>query len=301
MKSRIIVSVLASGVLLIAPVVAEASIATSYLSMDSTKVSQIEDFDWEILVYDADSDDEIDDGDILLGVFESEKVLPDYSTTVGSITPSPTAGDVNFTAVFANKAANKSQDAGGTWRWDFVPLTLAEWNTLQTIGGLTNLPSRVDNNSMIIVYSDPNPSSTGWVDPDANVNNTIGRASDGQKLFEFGTTAGGNETWYAESKNDDISSLVASDNLIWHAGLSETYTDPVVSSIVFIAHDVLGLGNNYDLELTGGSQGTKQPPWLKTNTSLYVNTVPEPASVVVWSLIFAFPAVVAFRRRSGRS
>ncbi len=285
--------------------VAEASIATQYLSTNSNEVSELEDFDFETAIVDGDGDAAtIGTGDVLLGIWEAEKIFAVKGG--GSFTPDPLDGDVNFTGLFAIevKKTTEIKDGSGTvisYEWEFG--AVSDWGALQTTYSSLPTPdgytSGDGNQTMLFVYSDDNPDSDSWIEaleagntgfPD--VNSSLDSVTDGDLLWEFGDTGGdavAGGFWDASGPTNLIGSLSSAKSVTYIAGLETLFTSAL--GLELIDHDSQDFFTDapdyngpYGLELVGAtSDKVNDEGWLPTSTRLFVNAVPEPGSVVVWA------------------
>lgn len=280
MRKAPVIFLAATMVVILAAGPAAASIATSNLF--NGVVNKLEDTDYESYWDNSSTPNTVlDVGDVLYGMWEVQKVT--NTVTAASVTNFPDW----FTAVFALEVATKS----GSYDWTFKAVSDADWNAVFATGTNTQL-ARSDSDSAILVFSDPdqiNPTLGG------SAQSAVGSVN-GTALWEFGFDSSG-EYWSAASNFDDFTTVNINSTLTYHAGLNVTH-DYGATGWILLPHDYLFAGTDYQLQLTGGMEW---PPTgnfdFATDTDLYVYPVPEPASVLVWSLMLAVAGIAAWRKR----
>lgn len=298
---------MAVAVTILLPSLADAAVesALDYLSTDSTKVSKLQDMDFELLIVDTGGQDGgpnglVDENDLLMGVWQAETIWAEAGNILTQKQPFGAAGgDANFTAFFAIQVATVAQD-GSNFNYTFTSPTEAAWDFLVSEYGA---PSRANDDTVLLVYDDSNPSniSPWWLQIGdagtvAGIKSTIASATDGTLVWQFGFNQEGDEFWHATSNQQDIDGDL---DVSYEAGLNLTagLANLIAHDYLNFSSDPIGSPVDYQIELSGDSEGTFTNGWLDTDTDLYVNAVPEPASLLVWAAFAGVGAAYAARRR----
>jgi hypothetical protein len=302
-----------SAVLLAARV--EASVQSTLVG---GLVNELEDQDFEIHIEDVGGDGRVTDGDILLAMLEVTRLntisgintLDDGSTSTDPGVANYDATTDTFTAV-SLLVANDPIISGDEATYTFRAATAADWLAYTGL-------SDVDVGTMLVLFDDPPPpvGSDPHADPDTGtILGDIATATEGTRLWEFGFTgplgaAAAGEFWIAETEADgggdptdinDITDLdfLANINLIDpNSGLPlvphNALGDPDISGTPLIA----SLFTPAHLQLQGNIEtGDSGDFDIRTDTNLYLQPIPEPISVFVWSCLLGLAALITRRVR----
>lgn len=283
--------------LMLFPVAAQAGILGPLANMGAVR---LEDDDWETQIS-GFADGTLDRGDLLLAVIEVQRVTDVLGTadnlgngslsqggTIVSYAPSTRA----ITGISLIKVDSVVSNLGGFGaQYSFVGADIAEW------AGIGVAVSQ--NNTGAILFDDP-INLAGHIDF-STIANGISSTIEGTRLAEFTVNS-----WIAQATDFGGTPTVvgAIDFLSFVAGLSTT--DARFGTVDVLRDPDFGLtGPNLaffqgmgpvDLQLQGGlGTGDRGAFALVTDTDLYVNVVPEPASLSVWGLVAA--CGLGFRRR----
>jgi hypothetical protein len=306
---------MAVAITILLPSLADAAVesALDYLSTDPTEVSLLQDEDFELLIIDTGpgldgvlgtTDDAanglVDDGDVLMGVWRAEAIWADSSDPNTGKTPAGgVGGDANFTAFFAVQVGSVLQD-GTAFKYTFGAPTVANWSFLESE---YEAPARADSDTVLLIYDDSNPGNVypywlavGDATTQAGITSTVKSATDGTLVWQFGFNQEGDEFWYATSNTKVIGPTL---KVSYEAGLNLTggISNLIGHDVLNFSLDPIGLAVDYEIELQGSSEGLFTNGWLKTDTDLYVNAVPEPASLLIWAAFAGVGAAYAARRR----
>jgi len=298
---------MAVAVTILLPSLADAAVesALDYLSTDRTKVSKLQDMDFELLIIDTGGENGgpnglVDQNDLLMGVWQAESISADATDITTLNQPvGGVGGDANFTAFFAIQVATVAQN-GSNFNYTFTAPTEAAWDSLVSDFGA---PSRANNDTVLLVYDDSDPGNTSpwWLQIGdatkvAGITSTIASATDGTLVWQFGFNQEGDEFWHATSNQQDIDEDL---DVSYEAGLNLTagLANLIAHDYLNFSSDPIGSAVDYQIELSGDSEGSFSNGWLDTDTDLYVNAVPEPASLLLWAAFAGVGAAYAARRR----
>ena len=266
--------------------------------------TQLEDDDWESQVKDGGTLGKLDVGDILLAVVVIQKSSPvlgvqnlalDGSLTSGANT-SYSSSTKTITGISIIRVASVvSTLLGFGAEFSFVGATAAEW---LLYSGLV-----VTDGVAAILYEDPISFPAEHI-TFTSVALGIATATNGSMIAEFTPVA-----WKANSVDltGDPTDPLKIDVLDFVAGLN-------TSNPIFAPHNILadpdfaptldvqaffaGIGPT-DLQIQGSlGTGAKGGFQLATDSDLYVNIVPEPASFAIFGLMTL--GGIAYRRRQSK-
>lgn len=269
---RIAIPFLALGLALLLTVQARAG-ALDLLSGDGNP-DFLEDEDYEAIV-DSDTSGTLTNGDIFVGMFTMSSIDGHNTALAGA----------SFSGIIVAKVTNIS---GSTVT--FGAVSSSEYTALVSgtntgLGGtsLSNLPTRMSTNSAIIVFDDT--SGDPFIDADgsgsdfAGINDALTTATDGVRVFEFGFTGTTQATAI-------IGGGVNGTGYSFQIALNTTYNGtglslvPVISSV----STVPGLPNADLLGSGATAPGSPGDFPFRTDTDLFVNPLPEPASLTLLAL-----------------
>lgn len=290
---------LAFAWLLACPMVAQAGILGPLSNLGAVK---LEDDDWETQIS-GGGDGFLDVGDLLLAVISVQAAVDVVGTADGLsngslaegstiATYSPTTRSVTGISLIsvATIATTVGSDSAV---YTFKGGSMAEWLGLGIAVG--------QDNTGAILFDDP-INVAGHIDF-STIASGIASTIEGIRLAEFTVDA-----WRARAVDEDTfmpTVVSAIDSLTFVAGLSTT--DSRFGTVDVLRDPDFGLlGPNLgfftslgpvDLQLFGGLGTGDKGAWaLRTDTDLYVNIVPEPASFAIWSLVAGIGGL-GFRRR----
>jgi hypothetical protein len=235
-------------------------------------------------------------GDVVFGNLKIQALrVPPFGTTVASDTPPTTLTGIFALQVIAKSGPGDTPQPGtsDTYSWSFGPVTALDWALLFT----PTYPVRVAGDTMLAIFQD--------VDPTGNYTDSSSAqtGSNGTFLYEFGFDTGGTLSdgfWIVEAPTDVPLSLPLG-SADFDIGLFQ-----LAGTDVFDLHDFmdystsLGTPLAFDVEGFGNFGNPPGPdPFLPiaSDGDFFVLPVPEPASVAVWSVIFAISLVGSHRRR----
>jgi hypothetical protein len=270
---------------------AQAS-ALSLLSFDNNP-DNLEDNDYETIV---SANATVDTSDFFVGMFEIQQINGSNVTTS------------TFEGIFAARIASVTTPGGSfggatASRLTFVPLTALEYAGLAAT--FTNLPTRMDTDSMIIVYD--TTGSSPFTNPDGagagvtGMNDALSTATNGSLVAEFGLLGEAGETAIADINSTTVASITG---LMFALALNSTYVavpgltfNNIPGSLVTTLDGVTLSGT--ELWVTGGRDpqlSTGDFP-LGTDANFTVNAVPEPTSITLFALGALGLTGVGYRRR----
>ena len=270
--------------LLIAAFVVCIGVSQSQASIftDGT-ITHLQDADWESIVDDGDGI--LEAGDYLYGMWQIESIFgidPDSG-------PFPSN---EYTAVFLMEVASVAD--GGIYngkQFTMKAAPIADWNTILHVtptGGFGTIAMfyRDDDNSVDVTGTEAT---------------ALASATDGTLMWDWGFTGtsgatAANEFWMADANTDVIGSLTS---LSYTASMNTTNVYPAASGISPLdTHNYLNFGAAAQVQLEGGkASGSSGPFVIKSNTSIFIKAIPEPASLAIWSMLIGLGLVVARRRR----
>lgn len=280
------------------PLVTQAGVLSPLVN--NSGAVKLEDDDWESQIS-GFADGTLDVGDLLLAVIEVQKAVDIIGTADGlgnlSIgegatlaTFAPTTRTI--TGISLIKVDSIASNLGGFGAlYTFVGASVVEWAGIG-IGVAAG-------NTGAILFDDP-INVAGHIDF-STIGSGIASTIEGIRLAEFTVDA-----WQAQVTDFGGTPTVVSaiDSLDFVAALSTTDSrfgnvdvlrDPDFGLSAPNQSFFAGLGT-HDLELQGGlGTGAKGQFAIRTDTDLYVNIVPEPASLAIWGL--AAVSGLGFRRR----
>ena len=296
--------------LLATPMLVDASIANNIVAW--------EDIDYET-IFDIDGTKTATPGDFFIGMWQIE--------SIGMADSPPLAADLSKTAVFLMQANTVATPGGlyggiGGSRLEFMPVAYVDTNLDGFDDNWADLGlKRTAPGTVAVLYEDTN----GGVNPDVDtlpggIPADLATAQDGTMLWEIGFTgaAGAQEFWVA-----DITSITLPPPggiaLDYVASLNVTATG---AGGISLPHSYFSdlplppsqtqpwLWDNMETtkyagapivsqwQLKGGLQAVDSGDFSVATTTDIFHAVPEPASVVIWSVMgVAALAVLRMRRR----
>jgi hypothetical protein len=295
---------------------AKASIVTDFLRPG---LSALEDTDFEIALTGGDTTVDIGDTLIAIAAFPA---FADHIT--GTDYANFTSGTKMLTAISVATVTGKTSVAGGFgYEFDLGAPGAAAWAAVEgavtaAVGAHAFDLSTISGSTVFAVFEDDDPPPAGaGGDHLDNTGIGVGLASASQDpgtlLAEFGFPGiSADEFFFARTFDltgspDDITLI---DSLTTYAGLN--YTTPPSGMPLLAAHNFLGsalsgvpagdkpLFTGPTIIQLQGSLGSLSPGgWsINTDTDAYVSrVVPEPMSIMVWTMLAAMVAGMGYIRR----
>jgi hypothetical protein len=274
-------------------------------------VNEIEDQDYETLAS-GNGDFVVEVGELVGGVIKFQLVRNTVTSATNDLQTSPDT----FTAIFLIEVATSTGEGGldgDTDTLTFIPAGQAAWDSVFGTGGSIDLglgasPITIATGTMINVYEGISFSSA-----DESTGGGVGASaatfvSGGTSLWEFGFTGAGGtaatgEFWSTRGEDADVASAVLTTDPVNRFSLNLT-NNP--SGIPLDVHNFLGTSGDaffttaVQLQGKGGFQSAAGTDWpLSTDTNVYIVPVPEPASLIAWTMLLSIGSVVClFRRRT---
>lgn len=249
----------------------------------------LEDDDYELLVNaggtvdNPGADTILNDGDFLAGIFQITSLYEGWAKVPANQTAVFPADSETFTGVFLLKVV-ASGGGPGAYTFDFAAATNAEWAAV----GMPIAP--VNDGTALILFDDPDNLDA----EDTPVSDAIASV-DGTKLYEF-TSAFWSATGFLSNDVSDIPAIGGFGT--FQAGLNVLERFNGAPQLAKLGPDAGAAFAPYDAAIIGGVDGQSLGDFdAGSDADLFINVVPEPTAIVVWSALGAIGLAFGWRRR----